>query len=343
MKALTFFDFIKIDEYSATPKYLQLANSIINAIEAGVIKKDYLLPSINELSYQFDISRDTIQKSYRHLKKIGVVNSFPGKGYCISNLDFRQKLKIFLLFNKLSAHKKIIYDALVAALGDDVAIDFYIYNNDFKLFKKLLQSKKEDYSHYVIIPHFIEGGENANEIINTIPKDKLILLDKNISGINGEYSVVFENFEKDIYDALYQARAQLSKYHTLKLVFPEQSYFPVEIINGFQRFCQQYAFNQEVINNISLTPIKKGEVYINLMEDDLVILLERIMEHKFKVGRDVGVISYNETPIKKVLLNGITTISTDFKYMGTVAASMILESSKRQIEVPFYYTKRSSL
>jgi len=247
------------------------------------------------------------------------------------------------LFNKLSAHKKIIYDALVAALGDDVAIDFYIYNNDFNLFKKLLQSKKQDYSHYVIIPHFIEGGENAHEIINTIPKDKLILLDKNIAGIEGDYSVVFENFEKDIFEALTQARAQLSKYHTLKLIFPDQSYFPVEIINGFQRFCQQYAFNYEVVNNISIAPINKGEAFINLMEDDLVILLERIMEHKLKVGKEVGVISYNETPIKKVILNGITTISTDFKYMGTVAASMILESSKSHIEVPFYYTRRSSL
>lgn len=343
MKPLTFFDFIKIDDYSATPKYLQLANSIVNAIEAAVIQKDYLLPSINELSYQFDISRDTIQKSYKHLKKIGVVNSFPGKGYCISNMDFRQKLKIFLLFNKLSAHKKIIYDALVDALGDDVAIDFYIYNNDFNLFKKLLQTKKGDYSHYVIIPHFNEGGENAHEIINTIPKDKLVLLDKDIAGVDGDYSVVYENFEKDIYDALYQARAQLSKYHTLRLIFPEQSYFPVEIVNGFQRFCQQYAFNHEVVNNISIAPIKKGEVFINLMEDDLVILLERILEQKLKVGKDVGVISYNETPIKKIILNGITTISTDFKYMGTVAASMILESSKRHIEVPFNYIRRSSL
>ncbi|MBD1363660.1 GntR family transcriptional regulator [Mucilaginibacter sp. ZT4R22] len=344
MKQRTLYDFIRIDEYSATPKYLQLANSIINALEAGVIKKDDLLPSINELSYQFDISRDTIHKSYRHLKKIGVVTSFPGKGYCISSLDFRQKLKIFLLFNKLSAHKKIIYDSLVAALGDDVAIDFYIYNNDFNLFKKLLQSKQgEDYSHYVIIPHFIEGGENANEVINAIPKDKLILLDKNIPGITGEYSVVYENFEKDIYNALYQARTQLSKYHTIKLIFPEQTYFPVEIISGFKRFCQQYAFNHEVINNITNAPINKGEVFINLMEDDLVILLERILEYKFKTGKDVGVISYNETPLKKVLLNGITTISTDFKYMGAVAASMILESEKRKTEVPFYYTRRASL
>ncbi len=29
----------------------------------------------------------------------------------------------------------------------------------------------------------------------------------------------------------------------------------------------------------------------------------------------LGVISYNETPLKKIILNGITTISTDFQMM----------------------------
>jgi len=343
MKPQSFFDLIQIDEYSATPKYLQLTNSILKAIESGKIKKNDLLPSINELSYHFEISRDTAEKGYKHLKKLGVISSVPGKGYYISNTDFRQKLKIFLLFNKLSAHKKIVFDAMVAALGEDVAIDFYIYNNDFNLFKKLLLNKKDDYSHYVIIPHFLEGGENAHEIINTIPKEKLILLDKKIPGVTGEFSSAYKNFEKDIYRSLEQARTQLSKYHTLKLIFPAQSYYPKEILKGFKLFCQQYAFNHLVIHDISEEPINKGEVFINLMEDDLVTLLERIIALKLKVGKDVGVISYNETPIKKILLNGITTISTDFKYMGTIAAGMITGNVKEHVEVPFYYTKRASL
>ena len=343
MKPQSFFDFIEIDEYSATPKYLQLTNAVLNAIEAGKIKKNDVLPSINELSYHFEISRDTAEKGYKHLKKIGVISSVPGKGYYISNTDFRQKLKIFLLFNKLSAHKKLIFDAMVAALGEDVAIDFYIYNNDFNLFKKLLLNKRDDYSHYVIIPHFLECGENAHEIINTIPKEKLILLDKKIPGVTGEFSSAYENFEKDIYNALDEARTQLSKYHTLKLIFPAQSYYPKEILKGFKLFCQQYAFNHKVINEVADEPINPGEVFINLMEDDLVILLERLIALKLKVGKDVGVISYNETPIKKILLNGITTISTDFKYMGTIAAEMIKGNKKEHVEVPFYYTKRASL
>ena len=343
MKHPKIFDLIQVDELSATPKYLQLTNSILKAIETGKIKKNDLMPSINELSFELDISRDTAEKGYKYLKKMGVLGSVPGKGYFIQNSDFRQTLKIFLLFNKLSAHKKIIYDAFVSALGEYVVIDFYIYNNDFGLFKKLLTSRKEDYSHYVIIPHFLEGGEHAQEIINTIPKDKLVLLDKKIAGIGGEYAAVYENFEQDIYCALEQAREQLSKYHTIKIIFPGYTYYPVEILKGCSRFCQEYAFAYKVVRNIAEEPLKEGEVYISVMEEDLVILIERIISLEWQVGKNVGVISYNETPLKKIILNGITTVSTDFQQMGEMAARLILDNAKLQQEVPFHLKLRNSL
>jgi DNA-binding transcriptional regulator YhcF (GntR family) len=71
-----------------------------------------MLPSINELSFEFEISRDTAEKGYKYLKKIGVLGSVPGKGYFVQDNNVKQQLKIFLLFNKLSPHKKIIYDAI---------------------------------------------------------------------------------------------------------------------------------------------------------------------------------------------------------------------------------------
>jgi DNA-binding transcriptional regulator YhcF (GntR family) len=344
MKKPSIFQHLFIDYYSATPKYLQLANSIVKAISDGKIKKDETLPSINELSFEFEISRDTAEKGYKHLKKIGVLGSVPGKGYFVKTTELNQQLKIFLLFNKLSPHKKIIYDAFVASLGELATIDFYIYNNDFALFKKLLVNKRDDYTHYVIIPHFMEGGvENAREVINTIPKEKLILMDILVPGVTGDYGAIYENFEKDIYDALEEALKQLSKYHTLKIIFPAYTYHPQEILKGFYRFCHQYAFNYKVVHDISNEPIKEGEVYINLMENDLVILIEKILSTKLKVGKHVGVISYNETPMKKIILNGITTISTDFQMMGEKAAQLVLENSKEHIEIPFHLTLRSSL
>jgi len=343
MKQPAIFKHLLIDYYSATPKYLHLANCIIKAISEGVLKENDVLPSINELSFEFEISRDTAEKGYKHLKKNGVLGSVPGKGYFVKNAELSQKLKIFLLFNKLSAHKKIIYDAFVTSLGDLAAIDFYIYNNDFLLFKKLLTQQHDRYTHYVIVPHFLDGGEHVHEIINTIPKDKLILLDKLVPGITGNYAAAYENFEEDIYKALVQANNKLSKYHTIKIIFPEYTYHPKEILEGFYRYCQQFAFNYKVVRNIENEPIKEGEVYINLMENDLVVLIEKILGTKMKVGKHVGVISYNETPLKKIILNGITTISTDFQMMGEKAAQLILEQSTEHVEIPFYLTLRASL
>lgn len=343
MKTNMFCDYIRIDEYSATPKYLQLSREVIKAIEQGKLKMDSMLPSINELSCNLELSRDTAEKGYRHLKKKGIINSVPGKGYYITNTNFKPQLKVFLLFNKLSAHKKIIYDAFIATLGQDVSVDFYIYNNNFSLFKHFLDNQKEEYSHYVIIPHFIDDDGFAKDVINLLPKHKLVMLDKLLPGIEGEYAAAYENFEQNIYNALEQALAPLSKYHTIKIIFPRQSYFPREILKGFIRFCQQYAFTHQVVNNISIEPINEGEVFINLMEDDLVVLLERLISLGSVIGKDVGVISYNETPLKKILVNGISTISTDFSFMGNAAANLILDNSRRHIEVPFYFTKRASL
>lgn len=343
MKKNNVFRYLHFDYYSATPKYLQLAHCIIKAIGQGQIQLEETLPSINELSFEFEISRDTAEKGYKYLKNLGVLGSVPGKGYYVKSVDVRQELKIFLLFNKLSPHKKIIYDALVAALGDRASVDFYIYNNDFDFFKRLIQNAGSDYTHYVIIPHFMEGGENAHEVINALPKDKLILLDKLVPGVAGEYGAVYENFEKDIYGALEQALPQLEKYHTLKIIVPAYTYHPDEIVKGFSRFCTQYAFNSRVVHKITQEPIKDGEAYINLMEDDLVFLIEKIMATRLKVGKNVGVISYNETPLKKIILNGITTISSDFQMMGEKTAELILQNSTQHIEIPFYLTMRASL
>lgn len=343
MKSSPFYKLIYFDEFSATPKYQQLANSIIKAIEDSKLQIDDVLPSINELSFEFDICRDTAEKGYKYLKKKGLIGSIPGKGYFIKNVDVNRTTKIFLMFNKLSTHKKIIYDSFVSTLGETAAIDFYIYNNDLGLFRKLLENSKTDYHYYVILPHFIEGGETAYNIINTIPKEKLILLDKIIPGVNGSFSAVFENFERDIFGALEKALPQLQKFHTLKIIFPENSYYPEEIIKGFIAFCTDYAFAFKVVHDISEEAISKGEVFINLMDNDLVVLIERLIESNLEVGKEVGVISYNETPLKKIILNGITTISTDFEAMGMETAKIILENAARHVQVPFALTLRASL
>jgi DNA-binding transcriptional regulator YhcF (GntR family) len=343
MKKATLLDLINVDPYSSTSKYLQIVNAVLKEIEKGTIKAGDNMPSINELSIELDIARDTVERGYKQLRQLGVINAVPRRGYFIENTTFRRPLSVFLLFNKLSTPKKMVYDALVNELGDKAGIDFYIYNNDFHLFKRLLSGNKDHYTHYVIIPHFIEGGENAYEIVNTIPKDKLLLVDKLLPRITGEYGAIYTDYEDDIYQALTDALERLVRYHTIKLIFPDHSYYPKEILKGFTHFCQDNAFQYKIISSLQHESVQEGEVYINMIEEDLVTLIEKIQPTSLQIGEQIGIISYNETPFKRIVLNGITTISSDFHEMGVMTAHAILSGSMEKQKVPFRLTLRPSL
>jgi DNA-binding transcriptional regulator YhcF (GntR family) len=334
---------ISIDATSAVPKYLQLADAIVSGVRAEKYRKGMLMPSINELCNELDISRPTVQKAYKHLQYIKVIDSVPGKCYFITGQTSRTSLQIGMFFNKLSAHKKIIYDAFIDEMGKDVSINLFIYNNEFQLFRSLLEQSSRDYSHYVIIPHFLDNDAEASKIINRIPKHKLLLLDKKIPGITGEYAAVYEHFQEDIFTALTQAGDTLKKYKTIKIVFPKHSYFPREIITGFKLFCKQNNFQSTIITDLAKDETRPGDLYVTLIEPDLVILVQRIVTKKLRLGKDVGIISYNETPIKKIIRDGIATISTDFQKMGQEAARLILRNSRAQVQVPFSLIRRPSL
>lgn len=343
MTSSKLFNKISIDPASAVPKYLQLAEQIIAGVRDRRFEPGMMMPSINEISHVTDLSRPTAQKTYKHLQKIKVLDSVPGKCYFITGQNPKSSLHIALYFNKLSAHKKIIYDAFVTEMGEEVSIDFFIYNNEFTTFKSLLDQKGRSYTHFVIIPHFLNNSAEAARLINRIPKQKLILLDKKITGVTGEFGAVYEDFQEDIYTSLTKAADLISKYKAIKIVFPANSYFPQEILSGFRLFCKEHGYSSEIITDLAVDIVRKGDLYITLIETDLVQLVETAVSRKFKIGRDLGIISYNETPIKKIIRNGITTISTDFQQMGKSAAMLILNNSKEQIKVPFALIKRASL
>ena len=337
------YKIIEIDNISLTPLYLQIANSILKGIENDYLPIGYPLPSLNDLSYELNISRDTCVRVYNELKAIGIVSSVHGKGYYIKSADVQVHSNILLLFNKLSSYKQIIYDAFVNTIGNRAVIDFSIYNSDVNLFKEIFSRLKNDYSHYVVLPYFIGDAAKAYQVIDKIPKEKLILLDRLVPEISGEYSAVFEDFRMDIYNAMVEALGRLEKYHTIKIICRNYTHCISDILNGLNEFCVKYEFSFQVINEINNFDINEGEVYIVINDDDLVTLINTISIAKLKVGEQVGIISYNETSYKSVLLNGITTISTDFYGMGRTTAELILSKTIQHIQVPFTLNLRDSL
>ncbi|SFF20840.1 GntR family transcriptional regulator [Spirosoma endophyticum] len=339
---------IAINNLSPLPKYRQIINSIIKGIEYNSIGPGEKLPSIYELCNQLDVSKRTVERAYDQLKEQAIIESVHGKGYYINHSKLGRSQKIFLLFNKLSEHKKMVYDGFVDQLGTDskgnpIAVDFYIYNNNYETFKNLLLNHLQSYSHYVVVPHFYDNQEKAALLLNQLPKDKLILLDKLVEGVTGNYGSVVQNFEKDLIQALTEALPLLSKYTTLNMLFPKHTYQPKAILKGFYQFCYEYSFKANVIYDVEQLTIQPGHAYINLMEEDLVTVVKKTKATNYQVGKDIGILSYNETPLKEVLLDGITVMSTDFDRMGRTAANLIRTNECRHLENPFRLITRNSL
>ncbi|NCT09042.1 MAG: GntR family transcriptional regulator [Flavobacteriia bacterium] len=342
---------IKIDEDSRVPKYQQIIDSIIENISAGNLKIDQKIPSINMFSEEFYLSRDTVEKAYSILKERNIITSIRGKGYYITRTKLISKVNILFLVNKLSSYKLKTYNHFIDSIGPNSYTDLHIYHCDESLFLNLLDKYKSTYDYFVMMLHFknkdlkhVSYTENVISAVKKIPREKLILLDNIKPEIGGNFVEIYQDFENDIYNALIEALSKIKKYKKIILVYPEKLVYPYprRILHGFRKFCVEHKLDFEIMEKIYDDMIlKKGDLFITIEESDLVNLVKQIREDEFKLGEDIGIISYNDTPLKELL--GITVISTDFKVMGITAATMILNKEKGKYKVPFNFIDRQSL
>lgn len=342
---------VNINKDSRIPKYKQVVDSIINDIVKGKIKVGQKIPSINELSESAYLSRDTVEKAYKQLKDRKIIISVKGKGYYTAKTDLLSKINIFFLVNKPSSYKMMIYNSFVNAIGINGHVTIYIYHCDESLFIKAIERNIGAFDYYVIMSHFrnenlshISSTDKVLETIEKIPKDKLILIDNLKPEIKGEYASVFQDYKKDLFQALSKGLDKIKKYDKLILVYPSKSIhpYPHRISQGFRQFCIEHDIDFEILEEIyDDMEFGNKDAYITIEEMDLVNLVRQIREHHLKLGTDIGVISYNDTPLKDLL--GITVISTDFKAMGETAAEMILKKKKERVKNPFNYIERNSI
>lgn len=333
------FNFIQIDENSRIPKYQQIVDSIIQNISIGNLTMDQKIPSINMFSEEFYLSRDTVEKAYSILKERNIITSIRGKGYYISRTKLISKVNILFLINKLSSYKMRTYNSFIDSIGANSHTDLHIYHCDESLFLNLLNKYKSAYDYYIIMPHFktedlkhVSFTEEVTKAIKKIPRNKLIILDNIKPEIDGDFIEIYQDFENDIYNALKEGLSKIKKYEKVILIYPQKAVYPYprRILHGFRKFCVEFKLDFEILDKVYDDMIlKKGDLFITIEEADLVNLVKQVREDEFVIGKDIGIISYNDTPLKDLL--GITVMSTDFKVMGETTANMILNKQKGKV------------
>lgn len=344
-------EFIQINVASRVPKYKQIANSIINGIKKGDLKMGAQIPSINGLSERFDLARDTVDKAYRLLKEQNVIISVQGKGFYVSKTNLSIKVDVLFLINKLSTYKMRIYNAFVHALGSNANVELHIYHCEPSVFINILSKKQNQFNYFVIMAHFkneayqhMDCTDEILKVLYDIPEDRLIIMDRNLKSFSNTVGRVYQDFTDDIYKALSAGVEKIRNYQKIILVYPSKAVYPYPkgIVTGFKRFCLRNKFDFEILDEIYQgMELQLKDLYVIISEEDLVNLVMQTRDKQLKLGEDIGIISYNDTPLKDLL--GITVISTDFQEMGTEAANMILNGERTTIKNNFNFIDRNSM
>ena len=329
---------ISIQNNLGLPKYKQIILSIEKAIEDEQLLKGDRLPSVNKVCLAFNLSRDTVLQGYDELKKRGIIYAIPGKGYYVKSVETTIKQKIFLLFDELNIFKEDIYNSFLKHIGKNVQVDIFFHHFNVPVFQKLINDSNGNYTKYIIMP------TNLIDIVHsvkTLPVGDVIILDQTNPDLK-IYPAIYQNHQKDIFEGLQKGKSRLNKYKKLILIFPGFRE-PLGMKIGFENFCTEYHFESEIITEFTNREITVGDLFIIPNDRDLVRVIENARNQNLKLGVDFGIISYNETPLKKIAANGITTISTHFEAMGKILAEMVLKGIKEQIENKSSLIIRNSL
>jgi DNA-binding transcriptional regulator YhcF (GntR family) len=323
-------------------KIKQIVHAVSMAIDNGGLKPHSKLPSINDFSKTYHYGRDTVEKAYRELIEEGYVYAVPAKGYYVVGRKDK-KLKILLIFNKLSSYKKITYYSFIDTLQDKAVVDLQVHHYDVRRLEEILEANMGKYHYYVIMPHFFHKTSKKQylKVLKTIPASQLMMLDKNVPELGKSHMSVYQDFKKDIHDVLESSAKLLKKYNRLIIVFPFQSNHPRDIIEGCFEFCLKHQKTFAVISSLDKELPQAGTAYIVTAESDLAQLIKKSKDANLQPGKNVGIISFNETVLKELL--EITVITTDFEAMGKTAALMLLNKEAKQVKNPFRMIVRKSL
>lgn len=326
---------MKIRFGQQTTKVKQLADTLSQAISMKEFREGDSLPSINQLSSKYAVSRDTVFKAFLDLRERGLIDSTPGKGYYVTS----QVTNILLLLDQYTPFKEALYNSFIKHLPVNYRIDLLFHQYNEHLFNTLIRESVGKYNKYIVMNF---DNEKFSTVLCKINPSKLLLLD--FGKFDKEpYSYICQDFDEGFYNVLFSLKETLRKYHKLVLLFPKGLKHPQSSKVYFSKFCEEQVFLSEIIDTTDNLNIRKGEVYIAIKQQDVVEVVKQGRLEGLKCGRDFGILAYNDIPSYEVIDEGITALTIDWKMMGNEAAKFVLDNTPIKKYLPTEIRLRQSL
>lgn len=325
---------LTVDESSSMPKYMQIVNLIISDIENGIFKEGELIPSINETSSDFYISRDTVEKAYRILKEMGVICSVRGKGYFVAQRQGKCEKKVLIISNEFSEDVRMVSQVLnhFDCTGTGIQIHFHVGNPE--LLKNTISSYFGIYDYYVVLSDISRHDEKMKEAIEVIPPGKVVFIQKYNSCNNNGFAYFVFNRDR-VLSWLESNKCKFKSYDHIWMCSPESTFFS-EMYNLFVDFFLDNQLSFSVYTDARNLSVKSGSIYIAGNEEELSTILKLTGESQdLKIGKEISLISLKKTVIGDIFAGGITSLGVDYQQICRGLLSVANEGIKGRINLDY--------
>lgn len=339
---------LNVDLAGKTAVYRQLLQQIESGVRSGSLKDGEQLPSVNELAGRLGISRETVKKVYYMLKDRGVIDAHQGKGFYARSADPGRKSSVLIIMDSLSSNMQAMLDAFSADVKGRADITILLHNQNLDLFEYYLDENLGRFDYYLVAPHFVQTEESirrAVKLVSRVPVNKLIMIDNFLQDVRGRFGAVYQKFDEDICTALSQVVGKLRKSRGLDVVVLKNALYGKVISAAAARFCSENGIPYGFVSEINYETVKRNGTYLILnghLDNDLVRFAGIAADKGLIFGKDIFLISYNESVLSPLVLGGLTTVSADFAKMGHIAAEMILNRCMSKVHCPFNINTRNT-
>lgn len=316
-------------------KVTQLADNLSQAISRKEFLEGDSLPSINQLSAQYGVSRDTVFKAFLDLRERGLIDSTPGKGYYVTS----QVTNVLLLLDQYTPFKEALYNSFVKHLPINYKVDLLFHQYNERLFNTTIRESIGKYNKYIVMNF---DNEKFSTALNKINPARLLLLDFG-KFEKEKYFYICQDFDESFYQALLALKERMRRYRQIVFLFSKGLKHPQSSKDYFIRFCEEQGFLYEIQEDIENLVVRKETAYIAIKQQDVVKAVKQGRLEGLKCGKDFGLLAYNDIPSYEVIDEGITSLSIDWEMMGNEAANFVLNDTPIQKYLPTEVRLRKSL
>ncbi len=312
-----------------------MADNLSQAISRKEFLEGDSLPSINQLSAQYGVSRDTVFKAFLDLRERGLIDSTPGKGYYVTS----QVTNVLLLLDQYTPFKEALYNSFVKHLPINYKVDLLFHQYNERLFNTIIRESIGKYNKYIVMNF---DNEKFSTALNKINPARLLLLDFG-KFEKEKYFYICQDFDESFYQALLALKERMHRYRQIVFLFSKGLKHPQSSKDYFIRFCEEQGFSYEIQEDIENLVVRKETAYIAIKQQDVVKAVKQGRLEGLKCGKDFGLLAYNDIPSYEVIDEGITSLSIDWEMMGNEAANFVLNDTPIQKYLPTEVKLRKSL